>query len=205
MRSMNVRPVPNDVPMTNPLGTQDPVDIAVFECLIAHGVDGVTMERIGRQVGVSRATFCRRYSTLRELVRGTHARATRLIGWWVPAGRDDKRFEFEWWWATMMEVFASPWGRAFLAMRPLAAAGAGMHEVDRRELALMPDLERWAKVSAPVLRAMWALVIAAACPSLDEKDRETLRELVFAMVVPPPLGEDAEEELAHLHALHAPL
>jgi AcrR family transcriptional regulator len=89
--------------MTNPLGTEDVLDIAVFEGVIAHGVDGVTMEMVAKRAGVSRATLFRQYASRHDLLRRAHRRAVRLIGWWAPRAGGDRRFELEWRWSTMMQ------------------------------------------------------------------------------------------------------
>jgi AcrR family transcriptional regulator len=188
--------------MANPLGTEDPLDIAVFECVIAHGIDAVTMEMVAKRAGVSRATLCRQYAFRNDLLRRAHRRATRLIGWWVPRSGGDRRFELEWWWSTMMQFFASDWGRAFLALRSHAA---DLHGIERSELGLMPDLAKWAGVSRPVLRSIWSLVITAACPSFDEEERGTVRELVYAMMDGGPLRGIDSDELGEILPLEAPL
>jgi AcrR family transcriptional regulator len=188
--------------MENPLGTEDPLDIAVFECVIAHGIDAVTMEMVAKRAGVSRASLFRQYACRNDVLRRAHRRAARLIGWWVPRSGGDRRFELEWWWSTMMQFFATDWGRAFLALR---AHAGNLHGVERSELGLMPDLVKWAGVSMPVLRSIWSLVITAACPSFDEDERATVRELVYAMLVGGLLRGDDSDELSEIVALEAPL
>jgi AcrR family transcriptional regulator len=168
--------------MTNALGTQDPTDIAEFECIATHGIDAVTMEMIARRAGWSRATFYRQFPSWRHLVRNTHHRAVRLIGWWAPRGCGDLRFELEWWWSTLQSFFASDWGRAFLVMRPHAACGRTMAELERAEVSSMPDLAPWTRASAPIVRAVWALALTAACPTFDETDRAVLRDVAYAML-----------------------
>ncbi len=195
--------------MDNPLGTQHPTDIAVFECIAEHGIEAVTMERVARRLGPPRATFYRQVTSWRGLVRATHRRATALIGWWVPPPGGDLHYELEWWWATMMEFFATDWGKAFLAMRPYAATRFGMHEVEHYELELMPNLTGWTGAPRPIVRAFWSLALSAACPTLTQDERSTMRELVRGMISPraDELVDEGDGfgELGQLVALNAPL
>jgi AcrR family transcriptional regulator len=192
--------------MGNPLGTQDSTDIAVFECIVAHGIEAVTMEMIAGRAGQSRTSFYRQFPSLRHVVRNTHHRAVKLIGRWAPDRSRDLRFELEWWWATLQEFFTTEWGRAFLAMRPFAASGLPMHELERVEVALMPDLARWTGAPALSLRVVWSLALTAACPTFDEASRATLRELAYAVLSRHGApNNDADDQLAELVALGSPL
>jgi AcrR family transcriptional regulator len=190
--------------MKNLLGTEDPTDIAVFECIAMHGIENVTMDMVARRSQRSRAAFYREFSSWRRLLSRVHRRALRLMDWWFPRPEGQPRLELEWWWATMMEFFATSWGRAFLALRPQLATESGMNEVEFQELKMMPALAKWARAPEPIMRAIWAITLSAACPTVGDNERVVMREMVFSLIAPYAAGSSvSDDELGEFVALDA--
>ena len=184
------------------LGTEDPVDHAVFACIASHGIQNVTMDIVARAVGRSRTSFYRQFTSWQELVARTHRRTVGLIDGWFPPPRGDRRLELERLWSSLMAFLSSAWGHAFLAMRPHLASEYGISEVEFLEMRRMPTFVRWVDSSPLVARTVWALVLTAGCPSLRARERHVMRELVWSRFICSGVDVDPDEvDLSRAHPL----
>jgi AcrR family transcriptional regulator len=191
---------------------RDSIRYALCECILEHGVQHVTMPMVARRAGISRATLYRLHPGWNELVRDVHARVARALDDRWPRRGDNRRLEFEEWWLLLARFFRTGFGRAFLQMRPHVATRFGMHEVEYYELGYLRRFVEWAG-SQQVARAVWAVVLAAACPRLNQSDRAAMRELAWSIansavglyLGPGADDEEVELELEHTRPLATPI
>lgn len=170
-------------------------DREIYACIIEHGIEAVTVNMVAERLGRSRTTFYRQYRNRRALLTATHRRTLLRLDSLFPMGAGDLRLQFEEWWATMMKLFRSPLGRAFLALRPYVATRHGMHEVEHYERELLPGLQRWLRAPAAVTHAVWAMVLSASTSSVDDRGRGSIRELVWSMIEPWSAAPGRNEEV----------
>lgn len=168
---------------------------ALFECFAQQGIDAVTIDDVARRLGRSRAALYRQFGTWPQLLACAHGQLVELIDQQSPGRGDDRRLQFEQWWSSTIEFFATPHGRGFLGLRLLAARRIGLHALEDEELARLPSLSKWMGSSALVARTAWLLVLSATHPALDDAGRGQLREIIWSIIAPERFTPAADDEL----------
>lgn len=170
---------------------------ALFACIAAQGVDGVTIDDVARRLGRSRAALYRQFGSWPQLLACAHWQVIEMFNDHFPRGGENRRLDFERWWSGMLEFFRTPSGRGVLALRHLTATRIGLDQLEEEELARLPVLVKWINGSRVVTKTTWRLLLSATDASFDDAQRAELREIVWSIVaVRVALGQADELDLS---------
>jgi AcrR family transcriptional regulator len=158
------------------------VEEALVECVLEFGVHRVNVDRVARRMGRSRASLYRFFGDWEGVVSAGYCSLIEVLEGRFPSFREEERpVAFDLWWSSVGEFFATPTGKAALALRPIAACHRGFHQLEQEELSRMRSFVAWAR-SPLIARIAWVLALSAACPSLDADARGRLQRTVRGMI-----------------------
>lgn len=167
---------------------------ALLACIAEHGITRLTVDHVARKLGSSRSGLYRQFGSWPEVVVFGYGCMLEWLDARSPRLDANRRVELERWWAEVIELLSSVAGENLLAMRALAALQVGWHPLNELELERLRGLGRWTGMPL-VTRTVWGLVLVAAAPKLDGRQREELRELVWGLVNREDASRDADDDI----------
>ncbi len=169
----------------------------VLQCISEVGIENVTFQVLAKYLGHSRATLYRTYGDCRNYLRQIHEACLELLDDDFHVEPRSRELELDEWWTRVSATLRSPYGRAFLALRPFVAVGRGLEALLRTEVSWLRrfqaciDKENVSARLSPLMTTVWSLLVTASEMEPGTEAEQRLRTFALTLVTGYAPGADA--------------
>jgi AcrR family transcriptional regulator len=168
----------------------------VLRCISDVGIENVTFQVLAKYLGHSRATLYRTYGTCRNFLKQIHEACLELLDDDFRVEPRSRELELDEWWTRVSTTLRTPYGKAFIAMRPFVAVGSGIEALLRHEVCWLRrfqaciDKENVSTPLTPLMTTVWSLLVTASEMEPGAAAEQLLRTYALTLVTSYAPGAD---------------